>query len=135
VAEIGPELGADYLLEGSIQREGKAVHVSAQLIRVHDQTQLWAHPYDREFTGLLALQKEIGRAIATHIQVTLAPNYTNSNSQKYVPNAEAYELYPQGLSHLEKRTMDELARSVDCFRRSTEKDVSFALAYAGLASA
>jgi TolB-like protein/DNA-binding winged helix-turn-helix (wHTH) protein/Flp pilus assembly protein TadD len=135
VAEIGRSLGADYLLEGSIRREGNAVRVSAQLIRVNDQSHLWVHTYDRELVGLLALQKELGRAIAQGVQVKLAPNYARQAAERYIPNPEAYELYLQGLYYLGKRAEQDLKRSVEYFERSTEKDGGFALAYAGLASA
>jgi len=135
VTQIGQSLGADYLLAGSIRREGNAVRVSAQLIRVSDQSHLWAHSYDRELTGLLALQKELGRAIAQQVQVQLAPNYAGRSAEKYVPTPEAYELYLQGLYYLGKRSAGDLRKSIDYFERSTAVDGGFALAYAGLASA
>jgi TolB-like protein/DNA-binding winged helix-turn-helix (wHTH) protein len=135
VTQIGSELGADYLLEGSIRRDGASVRVTAQLIRVKDQSHLWAHSYDRELTGLLALQKEMGRAIAQQVRVKLATAYTNSKSESYVPNSEAYELYLQGLAHVAKRTHAEIRRGIDCLERASTRDPSFALAYAELASA
>jgi len=135
VTQIGNELGADYLLEGSIRRDGASVRVTAQLIRVKDQSHLWAHSYDRELTGLLALQKEMGRAIAQQVRVKLATTYANSKSENYVPNSEAYELYLQGLAHVAKRTHAEIGLAIDCLERASAKDPSFALAYAELASA
>jgi TolB-like protein/DNA-binding winged helix-turn-helix (wHTH) protein len=60
IAQIGRELGVDYILEGSVRRKGGVARVSAQLIRVKDQVHLWAHNYDRETGGLLALQNEVG---------------------------------------------------------------------------
>jgi TolB-like protein/DNA-binding winged helix-turn-helix (wHTH) protein/Flp pilus assembly protein TadD len=135
VTQIGNELGADYLLEGSVRRDGAAIRVTAQLIRVQDQSHIWAHSYDRELTGLLALQKEMGRAIAQQVRVKLATAYANSKSEGYVPNSEAYELYLQGLAHVAKRTFQEIGRGIDCFERASKKDPSFGLAYAELASA
>jgi TolB-like protein/DNA-binding winged helix-turn-helix (wHTH) protein len=135
VTQIGNELGADYLLEGSVRREGALVRVTAQLIRVKDQSHLWAHSYDRGLIGLLALQKEMGRAIAQQVRVQLATAYTDSAAGNYVPNSEAYELYLQGLAHIAKRTSEEILRGIDCFERASAKDSSFALAYAELASA
>jgi adenylate cyclase len=132
---IGHELNADYILEGSVRREGQAVRVTAQLIRVSDQSPLWAHNYDREFTGLLAMQRELGIAIAQQVRINLAPNYANQPAVKYVPNAEAYELYLQGLFYFNMRTADAIRKSIEYFKRSTDKDTGFALAYAGQASA
>jgi TolB-like protein/DNA-binding winged helix-turn-helix (wHTH) protein len=135
VAEIGHELNVDYLLEGSVRRDGPTVRVTAQLIRVNDQSHLWAHHYERDFTALLALQKELGSAIARQVRVNLAPNYDNQITAKYVPKTEAYECYLQGLFYLNKRTPDAIRKSIEYFGQSTEKDPSFAIAYAGLASA
>jgi serine/threonine protein kinase len=96
IAQIGRELGVDYILEGSVRREGGMARISAQLIRVQDQLHLWAHNYERETGGLLALQNELGRAIAQQVQVKLAPPYAGQSVNKYAPNPEAYELYLKG---------------------------------------
>jgi TolB-like protein len=77
ITQIGHELGVDYVLEGSVRREGGVARISAQLIRVKDQGHLWAHNYERETGGLVALQDELGRAIAQQVQVTLTPPYGN----------------------------------------------------------
>jgi TolB-like protein/DNA-binding winged helix-turn-helix (wHTH) protein/Flp pilus assembly protein TadD len=133
IAQIGRELGADYILEGSVRREGGIARISAQLIRVNDQVHLWAHNYDREIGGLLALQNELGRAIAQQVQVKLAPPYGGRSTNKYAPNPEAYELYLKGRFYLNQRTFPEIDKSTEYFQRSIEKDPGFALAYAGLA--
>jgi TolB-like protein/DNA-binding winged helix-turn-helix (wHTH) protein/Tfp pilus assembly protein PilF len=133
IAQIGHELGVDYVLEGSVRREGGAVRISAQLIRVKDQSHLWAHNYERETDGLLALQNELGRAIAQQVQVKLAQNYGNRSVNKYIPNPEAYELYLKGRFYVNQRTYPEIDQSTEYFQRSIEKDPGFALAYAGLA--
>jgi TolB-like protein/DNA-binding winged helix-turn-helix (wHTH) protein len=133
ITQIGRELGVDYVLEGSVRREGGAGRISAQLIRVSDQAHLWAHTYEREAGGLLALQNELGRAIAQQVQVKLAPPYGNRSPGKYSANPEAYELYLKGRFYLAKRTWPEITESAEYFQRSIEKDPGFALAYAGLA--
>lgn len=133
IAQIGHELGVDYILEGSVRREGGSARVSAQLIRVKDQVHLWAHNYDWETGGLLALQNELGRAIAQQVQVKLAPPYGGRPTNKYAPHPEAYELYLKGRFYLNQSTFPEIDKSAEYFQRSLEKDPSFALAYAGLA--
>ncbi len=133
IAQIGHELGVDYVLEGSVRREGAVVRISAQLIRVKDQTHLWAHNYDRETGGLLALQNELGRAIAQQVQVKLAQRYGNRPINTYAANPEAYELYLKGRFYLNKRTFPEIDESANYFQHSIQKDPGFALAYAGLA--
>jgi TolB-like protein/Tfp pilus assembly protein PilF len=134
VTEIGRELGADYILEGSVRREGDTARVSAQLIRVQDQSHLWAHNYDREVGGLVTLENELGAAIAQQVQVVLTPHGSRFLN-RHATNAESYELYLQGLSYLSQRTAEALKKSVDYFQLSTEKDPGFAPAYAGLAAA
>ncbi len=133
IAQIGRELGVDYILEGSVRREGGTARISAQLIRVKDQVHLWAHNYDRETGGLLALQNELGRAIAQQVQVKLAPPYGGRSTNKYAPNPEAYELYLKGRFYLNQRTYAEIDKSTEYFQRAVEKDPGFALGYAGLA--
>jgi TolB-like protein/DNA-binding winged helix-turn-helix (wHTH) protein/Tfp pilus assembly protein PilF len=133
IAQIGRELGVDYILEGSVRREGGVARISAQLIRVKDQVHLWAHNYDRETGALLALQNELGRAIAQQVQVKLAPPYGGRSTNKYAPNPEAYELYLKGRFYLNQRTFAEIDKSTEYFQRSIDKDPGFALAYAGLA--
>jgi len=133
IAQIGRELGVDYILEGSVRRENGVVRISAQLIRVTDQVHLWAHNYDRETGGLLALQNELGRAIAQQVQVKLAPPSGGGSTNKYTPNPEAYELYVKGRFYLNQRTYAEIDKSTEYFQRCIEKDPGFALGYAGLA--
>jgi len=133
IAQIGRELGVDYILEGSVRREGGVARISAQLIRVKDQVHLWAHNYDRETGALLALQNELGRAIAQQVQVKLATPHAGRSTNKYAPNPEAYELYLKGRFYVKQRTFPEVDKSAEYFQRSLDKDPSFALAYAGLA--
>jgi len=133
IAQIGHELGADYVLEGSVRRENGVVRVSAQLIRVKDQAHLWAHTYDRESGGILALQNELGRAIAQQVQVKLTPSYSNRSPSKYAANPDAYELYLKGRFYMNKRTWPEMPESTVYFEKAVEKDPGYALAYAGLA--
>ena len=134
ISQIGQELGVDYVLEGSVRREGGVVRISAQLIRVNDQSHLWAHTYEREQGGLLAIQNELGRAIAQNVQVKLTSSYDHRTANQYVPNAEAYEFYLKGRFYMNERTWPEMSQSTDYFQQAIQKDPGFALAYAGLAN-
>jgi len=104
VNQIGHELGVDYVLEGSVRREGGTARITAQLIRVSDQSHLWAHNYEREVGGILALQNELGRAIAQQIQVKLTPSHSREASSRAAANPDAYDLYLKGRFYLSKRT-------------------------------
>src|SRR4030081_2136609 len=72
VGQIGRELGADYVLESSVRRDGERMRIAVQLIRADNQTHIWAHNYDREVTHSIAVQEEVARAVAQQIQLTLA---------------------------------------------------------------
>jgi len=133
IAEIGRELGVEFALEGSVRRHGDRVRISAQLIRTADQTHLWAKQYDRELKDFLAVQDELGRAIAEQIQVRLAPaRALHHPGQRQVDQA-AYDAYLQGRFHLWKVTRPDLERALGYFRRAVEIDPWMAEAHAGLA--
>ena len=133
VNQIGRELGVDYVLEGSVRREGGTARITAQLIRVSDQSHIWAHNYEREVGGILALQNELGRAIAQQIQVKLTPLHSGEASNRNTTNPDAYDLYLKGRFYLGKRTDDGIEKGIEYFKQSIEKDPGFALGYAGLA--
>jgi TolB-like protein/DNA-binding winged helix-turn-helix (wHTH) protein/Tfp pilus assembly protein PilF len=134
VNQIGHELGVDYVLEGSVRREGGTARITAQLIRVSDQSHIWAHNYEREVGGILALQNELGRAIAQQIQVKLTPSRNGEASNRSATNPDAYDLYLKGRFYLGKRTGDGIKKGIEYFKQSIEKDPGFALGYAGLAN-
>jgi serine/threonine protein kinase/TolB-like protein/Flp pilus assembly protein TadD len=131
--QIGQELGVDYILEGSARRERGAVRVSAQLIRVKDQTQVWAQNFDREMDEVLSVQSDLGRAIAQHVQVNLTAKDKQPPARRRPVDPEAYDLYLRGRYFWNKATPDGFAKAIAYFRQAIEKDPTFAPAYAGLA--
>jgi TolB-like protein/DNA-binding winged helix-turn-helix (wHTH) protein/Flp pilus assembly protein TadD len=135
VSQIGHELGVDYILEGSVRREDGKARVSAQLIRVSDQTHLWAQNYDRGLQDLLDVQNDLGRDIAEQVQANLTPQRQIELSKKHVVNPEAYDLYLKGRFYWNQRTPAAIKESIGYFQEATAKDPDFALAYAGLADA
>ncbi len=135
VGQIGRELGVDYILEGSVRREGGKARVSAQLIRVSDQTHLWAQSYDRDMQDLLDVQNDLGRAIAEQVRANLTPQRQIELATKRVVNPEAYDLYLKGRFYWNQRTPDAIKESIGYFQQATDRDSNFALAYAGLADA
>ena len=135
VSQIGRELGVDYILEGSVRREGGKARVSAQLIRVSDQTHLWAQNYDRELHDVLDFENELGKAIAEHVQATLSPERQDALAKARSVDPEAYDLYLRGRYSWNQRTPAGLRQSIGYFQQAIAKDSNFALAYAGLADA
>jgi TolB-like protein/DNA-binding winged helix-turn-helix (wHTH) protein len=135
VSQIGRELGVDYILEGSVRREGGKVRVSAQLIRVSDQLHLWAQNYDRDLDDMLDVQNDLGRSIAEQVSANLTPQQKVELSKKHSVNPEAYDLYLKGRFYWNQRTPGAIKESIGYFQEATAKDANFALAYAGLADA
>lgn len=135
VNRIGSELGVDYILEGSVRRVGNKVRITAQLIRVSDQTHLWARSYDREMKDLIEVQNDIGKAIAEQVQANLTPQREVEMSGAHTVNPEAYDLYLKGRFYWNQRNPKAILASIQYFQEATAEDPNFALAYAGLADA
>lgn len=136
ITQIGHELGAQYVLEGSVRRGGDKVRVTAQLIRVQDQTHLWAREYDRELKDLLVLQSDIARHTADDIAAALGERKAPAVKEAPFLTAQSYEshdLYLRGLYFWNQRGVDGLERAIDYFQQAVNKDPQNARAYAGLA--
>lgn len=132
---IGQQLGAEYVLEGSVRRDARDVRIAAQLVQAKDQKIIWARQYDRELTSLLALQTEIAGEIADEIQLTLGGTRRGvpAESAGNAPSYEAYDLYLQGRFFLNKRSVEGFALAANYFQEAIDKDPNYARAYAGLA--
>jgi TolB-like protein len=87
--EIGKELDASYLVESSLRAEGVHLRITSKLIRVRDQLQLWSASYDSEPDSMLALQRELSKAIAEQIRLTLSPERLRALARRQTQNAEA----------------------------------------------
>src|SRR5262249_49474469 len=86
--DAGRQLGADYLVEGSVLRSGPQLRINAQLVRVRDDFPLWSAKYDRESTDIFAIQDEISRGIVNSLRLKLG-----RGRRRYETSAEAYDLY------------------------------------------
>jgi len=135
VSQIGRELCVDFILEGSVRREGGQARVSAQLIRVSDQTHLWAQNYQRDLHDVLRIQNELGTAIARQVQVNLTPQRQVDPSKMRTVNPDSYDLYLKGRFYGNQNNRDAMKESVGYFQQAIAKDPDFALAYVGVASA
>jgi TolB-like protein/DNA-binding winged helix-turn-helix (wHTH) protein len=135
VDQIGKELGVAYVLEGSIRTEADRVRVTAQLIRVRDQTHLWARSYERSRGGILTMQQEVANAIANEIQVELTPQYQQRVATLQFADPRAHEAYARGRFFWNKRTDADLATSIQYFEEVLRYEPRYALAYSGLADA
>jgi TolB-like protein/Tfp pilus assembly protein PilF len=135
ISQIGKELGVDYVLEGSVRSQDSQARVSAQLIRVSDQTHLWAKHYDRDLKKLLEIEDELGQNMAQQVRLKLNPQREIEFSKMRTANPDAYDLYLKGRYYWNQRTPPGIKQSIGYFQQAIAKDPEFALAYAGLAEA
>jgi TolB-like protein/Flp pilus assembly protein TadD len=135
LAEIGREVGADYLLESSLRAEGGRFRITTKLIRAGDQVQVWSESYDREPTSMLGLQRELSAAIAQQIRLRLSPDRLDALARRQTRNADAYDLYLRGRTFVNQRTPATTLKAIEYFGRATALDPNYALAWAGLTEA
>src|SRR5262249_40945022 len=128
VREVGKQLAADYILEGSVLRDGPQLRINAQFIRVRDDLPLWSGRFDRELTDIFVIQDEISGGIVNSLRLKLG-----RGRRRYETSTEAYVLYLQARA-LERGLVgdDEV---IGHFEKVIASDPSFAPAYAGLAAA
>jgi adenylate cyclase len=133
--EIGAELGASKIIEGSVLRFGDEVRVSVQLIDAHSDTHLWAESFDRSMADVLALQRDVARAIADEISVFLTPAEAARLTSASRVRPAAYDSYLKGMYHWYKLTPQDLALAFRHFEDALAADANYAPAYAGIAAA
>ena len=135
IGEIGRQLNVGAILEGSVQRAGDQLRITAQLIDVATDAHLWAESYDRSVNDLFTIQREIAVAIAGMLQRTLTPTETNSLAQAPTENIEAYQAYLKGrhLSHKDHFLGETALQAIVNLEQAVQLDSTFALAYAELA--
>ena len=134
IDQIGGELGVEYILEGSARREGGRVRITTELIRVRDQTLVWADSAERELAGILALQSDVARGVAGSLAFTLLPAEQARLASSRPVNPEAYDAYLKGLQHWYRLTPPELEAAQQYFELALQKDPDYALAHAGIAA-
>ena len=133
VPEIARTLGVSNIVEGSVTREGDRVRVNVQLINAASDSHIWAESYEREFAGVLTLQREMARAIASAVRIRIAPE-----DERYFAaaptNPETYEAYLRGMFQLRKETPAGYERGIEILTEAVENDPGSGLAWAGLAA-
>ncbi len=132
IAQIGDELNVDFILEGSVRREGDRVRVTAQLIDARDQAHLWAESYDRDLPGALALQAEVSRLVAVSLGTRLLDS--ESPARAVSNNTVALEAYLRGRYQWNRGNREGFEKCVESYQAATKADDQFALAFAGLAA-
>lgn len=131
--QIGQELNADYLLQGSVRRSGARVRITVQLIQSQDQTDLWTESYDRELKDVLAVQDSVVQSIARQIHIALSDEEKSRLATARHASPEAYVSYLKGRYYWNKRTSDGMRKAEEYFQEAIDKDPTYAEPYSGLA--
>ena len=133
VAQIGAELGARYVVEGSVRKGGDQVRITVQLIDARSGDHIWAEHYDCALDAIFTVQDEITEAIVGAIEPELASTERERAQRKPSERLDAWDCYHRGLWHFYQFTKESNARAQQLMRQAIEMDPGFGLAHAGLA--
>ena len=137
--QMKKELGVGYVLEGKVRRGGNRVRITAQLIQLKDQTQLWAETYERDLSDVLSVQADIAQAIAREINLALNLSQSTRLSDLQKGHGQvkpaAYDAYLKARYNLHQMTPSAISKSIEDFELAIKLDEKYAPAHAGLASA
>lgn len=133
--DIGKELNVDYILEGSVQRDGQRMRLTVQLISARDERHLWAETYERSVQDAFTLQADLARDIARSIDLRITPQEGLRLQVAAPASSEAQEEYLRGWTALERSNSDDAFKAVAHFERAISLDPKYAMAHASLAYA
>ncbi len=128
--QIGQELGAGYVLGGSLRRAGNRLRINAQLVDASTDFPLWAERYDRELKDVFDVQEEIARSLAQALRITLSPQEEKTMARKPTENLQAYDYLLRGRSYARR---ENLEFAMQMFEHAIRLDPDFSLAHAGIA--
>jgi adenylate cyclase len=132
VKQAGTELGAGYVVEGSVRKAGNRVRISAQLIDARTGAHVWAEQYDRELEDIFELQDEITEAITGSMGSKLMQHEGERSVQSPPRDLKAWDLVQRAGWHLGRLTREDVATACSLFQRAVDLDPNFALPYAGI---
>jgi TolB-like protein/tetratricopeptide (TPR) repeat protein len=130
---IAKQLGVTNILEGSVQRTADQVRVNVQLIKAETDAHLWADTFDRKLTDVFQIESEIAKTVAETLQAKLSGSEQHAIAARPTENTEAHQLYLKGRFFWDKRTSENLKKSINYFDQAVAADPNYALAYVGLA--
>ncbi|MEP6945041.1 MAG: tetratricopeptide repeat protein, partial [Acidobacteriota bacterium] len=127
----GRELGVQAVMDGNIQISGDRLRVTASLIRVSDQKQLWTGKFDEKLTDIFSVQDSISSKVASELRIPL----TSLRRDSHTDNIEAYQLYMKGVYHAQRLVLPEVQKGIMYFEQAIALDPDYAQAYVGLSQA
>jgi len=137
IRTVGSRLGVVRLLEGSVQRAGDKVRIRAELIDVADGSTIWSERYDRDYRDLFRLQDDITSEVIRALRVKLVPGESLSAQSDHPTsgNLDAYNVWLQGNFYSARDTEADLRHAIDLFRKATQLDPHYAVAWSSLSIA
>jgi len=133
VRGIGSALNVGAVLEGSVQKSGGRLRITAQLVDVADGYQIWSEKFDRSMKDVFAVQDEISMAIVGKLRVGLREGEKEKLVKKHTRDKDAYNLYLQGRYYWNRRYRGDMIKAVDFFGRAIRRDPEYVLPYVGIA--
>jgi TolB-like protein/DNA-binding winged helix-turn-helix (wHTH) protein/tetratricopeptide (TPR) repeat protein len=133
VREIGRQLGATHVLEGSLRRSGNQLRITTQLIESATGLHIWSNSFDLPLGDIFLIEDTVSRSVAEALHLTLSADTAEQWAQRQPEKTEAYELYLLGRARQHKRTADDNVKAAEFFRRAIAADPQYALAQVGLA--
>jgi tetratricopeptide (TPR) repeat protein len=122
-------------MENSLRESGDHMRLTAQLIQVKDQSQLWSQDYDYPLKDILNVEDDVAKAVAREIRLRLTAQQQTALSRPHPVNPEAFEAYMQGYYFYERNTNKDAGMATQYYERATQLDPSYALAWVGLSRA
>ena len=135
IKQIANELHVAYILEGSVQRAGNHLRITAQLIKAKDDAHVWAENFDESFDEILTIQSMVSKKVASALETKLSPAEKKKIENRPTSNINAYQLYLKGRYFWNLRTHNGLDSSIQFFLEAIKMDPDYALAYSGIADA
>ena len=138
--EIAKELGVGYIVEGTVQRAGDQVKVSAQLIEAKSDTHLWAQQYERNLADIFKIQNEVAEKIVAQLRAKLSPDEKAAIEERPTADLAAYDLYLRAKDLIfgiafDARAKENVLEAVQLLEQAVARDPSFTLAYCQLVGA
>jgi serine/threonine-protein kinase len=135
--QIARELGVINIVEGRVQREGRRIRVSTELINPMTNFAVWSETYDRELSSLFDVQDEISQSLSKALKVKILPETAEATAEERPKSLEAYEYYMKGMHFIKSNYVisfkeDDFKAGVDMFNKAIELDPNYAMAYFGL---
>ena len=133
IRKVGEELGARYVIEGSVRKAGNRIRVTAQLINSDNGHHIWAERFDRDLADIFELQDELSQSIAAIIAPELEFSQSPETRTKTPQNLDAWELVQRGYAQIWGIDLDGVMEARKYFEQAINLDPDYSRAYAGLA--